>query len=442
MTTRREILGLGALGVGALGTASWLRPAPDFAALSGAHPWDAVRAEFAFAHQDQPRIPLNAANLTPSLSAVSTARHAATLRLDADASFHHRRLFLHAELPRLRVQLSAQLGLKDPDDVALVRNTSEANACIIQGLHLQAEDEVVLWNENHHSNLRSWAYRAERTGFHCRSVHLPADPVRDEELIEPFLAALQPRTRVVSFSAISNVSGLRLPVEALCRAIHAQDERIFVHVDGAQAWGATALDLPSLDCDSFSSSAHKWLLGPRELGILYLRRSRAGELAPMTIGYDLDFNYPVDGLAPHAGRLQNLGQRDDAALPALAVALSFQGALGAQRIEQRIAELALRLSLGLDRAGFRLLSPQTARYSHGVVVADLGAPRRAVAAFRQLYEHHGIYAAFVHGNRVLCGPEQVDPNATDLALRLCPHVYNTEEDIDRTLVALRRIAGA
>lgn len=129
-------------------------------------------------------------------------------------------------------------------------NTTEANATIVNGFELAASDEVVLWDQNHHTNNRSWGYRRARTPFVCRGVRVPAQPRCEAELIEPFVAALGPRTRVVSFSRISNISGLRPSAAALCRAIHAYRPDIFVHVDGAQGWGSTALDLAAMDCDS------------------------------------------------------------------------------------------------------------------------------------------------------------------------------------------------
>ena len=124
-------------------------------------------------------------------------------------------LYQQAERARLAPLLQQHLGIARAEDVALVRNTSEANAIVIQGLDLTADDDVVIWSQNHHTNNRSWAYRAQRDGFALRVVDLDADPANDDQLIRPFLSALTPRTRVVSFSHLSNTSGLRLPAAGL-----------------------------------------------------------------------------------------------------------------------------------------------------------------------------------------------------------------------------------
>ncbi len=437
MATRRQFIGLSVAGAAALAARQFLADGAAFPELQSENPWKAVRAAFDFAQADAQRIPMNAANLTPALSAVREAVSEAARRLDLDASFHHRSLFLQTELTRAKRLLARQLGVSAEDDLALVRNTSEANSIIVNGLDLAAEDEVVIWNENHHTNNRSWGYRRARTPFRIRVVRLTAQPRSAQDIIEAFLAELSPWTRVVSFTGISNISGLRLPAEGLCRAIHDYRKDIFVHVDGAQSWGALELDLEGMDCDSFSASAHKWLCGPRELGLLYLRREWAGRIWPATLGYDYFFNYPEERLPETAARFQSLGQRNDALIPGLSAALEFHQALGAQRVEQRIAELGARLRALLDSAGARVVTPATPELAHGVVVADLAESGRAVKVFRALYERHGIYGAYIHGNRILGSPDNVDPAAEHLRLRLCPHIYNSEDDLERAAAAVK-----
>lgn len=443
MISRRRLLALGGAGLAAATGGRLLQAglAPEGAQTPKPLPrpgdWPAVRREFAFAEAAAPKIPLNAANLTPPLGRVQQAYAEASARLAADVSFHHRALFLQTELARLRGLLAQHLGLADGRDVALVRNTSEANATVVNGFDFAPDDEVVLWDHNHHSNNRSWGYRRARRPFVCRVVQLPEQPRSEQELIEPFLAALTPRTRVVSFSELSNISGLRLPAAALCKAIHAARPEVFVHVDGAQTWGATALDLRAMDCDSYSSSAHKWLMGPRELGILYLRPERAEQVQPHTLGYDYEFNYPEAGLPKGAARFECLGQRNDALFPALSSALEFHLALGPAAIEARIHALGKSLRQQLRAAGFELRTPEDERFALGISVIKIPEPAKAVAAFRNLYEQHGLYAAYVHDNHVLCEVPVPVEGEPPLAIRLCSHVYNSEADLISATEALR-----
>ncbi len=439
MLSRRQLLGWTAAGAAAAAARSFSAPSPT--TISNA-PWSEVRARFAFASTPSAPTPMNTANLCPALSTVTDRVGAAAERLDLDASFHHRLLYQQTERAALGPMLKRHLGITDSEDVALVRNTSEANSIVVHGLPLSSDDEVLLWSQNHHTNNRSWAYRAQRDGFAIRVVDLPADPVDDPSLIAPFVNALTPRTRVVSFSHISNTSGLRLPAAALCAAIRSARPDIYIHVDGAQSWGAAALDLAAMDCDSYAASAHKWLAGPRELGILFVRPAWATRMQVNTIGYDYRFDYPESELPPSAARFECLGQRNDAALSGLIAALEFHLELGPERIEARIAELGQRLRSGLRQGGFSVLTPSNENYALGVTVVDVGSAGAAMDAFRLLYEQQRISAAFIHEHRIVGTVQRIAADQTlPLSLRLCPHICNDEADVERVIAALSQIAG-
>ena len=121
------------------------------------------------------------------------------------------------------------------DEIALVRNTSEANNTVNNGLALKPGDEVVLWDQNHPTNNVAWDVRAARFGLRVRRVQTPAAPADAAQLVKVFEDAFGPRTRVLALTYVSNVSGLRLPVRELCESAHRRG--IHVHVDGAQTWG-------------------------------------------------------------------------------------------------------------------------------------------------------------------------------------------------------------
>ena len=209
------------------------RPA---AAQPGESFWEEVRRQFAFREE---RVPMNAANLCPSPRAVAERVRELTRDIDVDCSFPNRAKF-GPLLEASREAAAAQLGVTS-DEIALVRNTSEANNVVNAGLPLEAGDEVVVWDQNHPTNNVAWDVRAARHGLTVTRVATPAAPSGADELAAVFERALTPRTRVLALTHVSNVSGVRLPVRELCDVAHRRG--IHVHVDGAQSWGALDVDL-------------------------------------------------------------------------------------------------------------------------------------------------------------------------------------------------------
>ena len=366
--------------------------------------WELVRAQFAFREE---RVPMNAANLCPSPRSVAARVEELTRDIDRDCSFNNRAKF-RGLTEASRGAVAAQLGV-GPEEIALVRNTSEANNTINNGVPLRAGDEVVLWDQNHPTNNVAWEVRAARFGIVVKRVSVPRRPATIEALIDPLAAALTDRTRVLSLTHVSNVSGIRLPVRELCDVAHRRG--IHVHVDGAQSWGALNVDLRELGCDSYAASAHKWFMGPKEAGVLYVREDRIGEIWPNIVapGWGSDAEPDVRG----ARKFESLGQRDDACLAAVGTGAEFHEAIGAAEVEERVGQLATVLKERMAELGMTLVTPMDQGLSGGVCIMEVPGDRRA--ALDGLYEQHGIAGAGTGG------------------LRLCPHVYNTMAHVERVV---------
>lgn len=373
--------------------------------------WITIRGQFAF---EEARVPMNAANLCPSPRAVAERVTGLTRDIDLDCSFQNRAKFA-GMLEASRAKVAAQLGVS-ADEIALVRNTSEANNTINNGLPLKAGDEVIVWDQNHPTNNVAWDVRAARYHLVIKRVATPRHSSGADELIGVFERAFTPRTRALAITHVSNVSGLRLPVRELCEL--ARRRGIFVHVDGAQTWGALQLDLRAMGCDSYSASAHKWYCGPKEAGLLYVRQDRIPEIWPNTVapGWGNDADPDVKG----ARKFESLGQRDDACLAAVGATADFHQLIGPARLEARVLELATRLKEALAELGGKLVSPREPALSAGVCVLAV-PPARRQELFDRLYREHGI------------------AGATNGGLRLCPHIYNTPDHLDRAVRGVKTL---
>jgi isopenicillin-N epimerase len=371
--------------------------------------WRAVRAEFLF---EERAIPMNAANMCPPPRAVVAAVEQANRSVDADISFHNRAQY-QALRETVRVALARFLdGI--PDEFAIVRNASEGNNIVVAGLELASGDEVLITDQNHASNGLAWEQRAARQGFSVVRVTLPARPESEDELIRVIRDGMSPRTRVLAFSDVANGTGLRLPVAALCRL--ARERSIHVHVDGAQSLGAMRLSLRELGCDSYTASTQKWLMGPREAGLLYVRQDRIGAIWPSVVSRG--FSDPGDPDPRSAKKLETLGQRNEGVLAGLAAAIGFVEQLGIDRVAARVVRLAERLKAGLTGLpGYRLVTPADPALSLGIVIGRFeGLDHQRL--HDRLYREHRIASAPTGG------------------LRLCPHIYNSLADLDRVVRAV------
>ena len=370
-----------------------------------------VRREFPF---DEDRVPMNAANLCPSPRSVGDRVSELTRDIDHDCSFQNRGKF--ADLRETaREQVAAQLGVSG-DELALVRNTSEANNIVNAGIPLGEGDEVLLWNQNHPTNNVAWDVRAARYGFSVRRVSVPKAPASEEDLAAPFIEAFGANTKVVAITHVSNVSGIRMPSRLIADAAH--ERGIHVHVDGAQSFGGLSVDVPGIGADTFSSSSHKWFCGPKECGVLAVRAEIIPRLWPSIVapGWGGDADPDPTG----ARKFESMGQRDDACLAAMGTTAEFHGEIGPDRVEKRMIDLARRLKEGIRELGIPLVTPMADALSAGVVIIEVPAESRA-EVFSRMYDDHGI------------------AGSTSGGLRLSPHLYNTAEHVERALAGLKAL---
>ncbi|PYU33637.1 MAG: hypothetical protein DMG28_07660 [Acidobacteria bacterium] len=221
----------------------------------------------------------------------------------------------NTRLRELRDALAAFLRVKR-DELAIVRNATEANNAVCNGLDLKSGDEALL-------------------GIALNYVPLPKPPATKEQIVELFARAITPRTRIMVFSHITTVTGLILPVKEICAL--GRSRGILTHVDGAHAIGQIPLDLRDLGCDFYTTSPHKWLMSPKGTGTLYIREELLERLW-VNIASGEWRNY-----AMKAYRFSNLGTSNLSVMVGLKAALDFFQAIGPERIYGRIHQLATRV---------------------------------------------------------------------------------------------------
>jgi selenocysteine lyase/cysteine desulfurase len=234
-------------------------------------------------------------------------------------------------LQELRDSLAAYIHCKR-DELALVRNATEANNIVCNGLDLKPGSEVLLTDQEHPGGRCCWEQKAARYGVTLNTVVLPRPPASVDEIVGRFEKALTPRTQIAVFSHVTTMTGLVMPVKELCKL--ARERGVLSHVDGAHAIGQIPLNMHDLGCDFYASSPHKWLLAPKGTGTLYIREELLERLW---------VNIATVGWRDHAlkaYRFSTFGTSNLSVLVGLKAALDFHHQLGPDRVYARIHKMA------------------------------------------------------------------------------------------------------
>jgi isopenicillin-N epimerase len=402
----------GARAFGAALTGAALPPTP--AAPNEAY-WSRVRDQFLVPREVSF---LNAANLCPtSLPALQALDR--NIRLyEANPSPDVRSGLMARGRETARALLAEALRVT-PEEIVITRNTTEANNAVSSGLDLKAGDEVVVWADNHPSNLNAWRLKAARFGFTVVSVPVPPSHPGAEGYVALFTKAFTAKTRLVAVTHVSSNSGDLLPVAEICAAARARG--ILSLVDGAQAFGVLDLDLGAMKPDFYTGSMHKWPSGPKEKGLLYVNKAVHDRVHPSVVGV-------YGGAVGISRTLETHGQRDDASVAAVTDALKFQASIGRAVIEARARHLAQALMQGLRKlGGVKLWTDPAPDRSAAIVIFQPGS-----LDVRKL-------GPALTADRIICTTRGGTHNP---GVRFAPHFYNTMDDIDRAVGAIRKHLSA
>ena len=315
----------------------------------------------------------------------------------------------------------AQFIGAQPDEIALLGPTSLGLSLFANGLPWEAGDEVLCYHGDYPANVYPWL-DLRRRGVKVRYL----EPTAPGEITPELVAqALSPRTKLVALASAHFFSGYRIDLEAIGALLH--ERGILFSLDAIQTLGAFPLDVEKAHVDFLSADAHKWMLGPLAIGIVYVKRAHFDRLRPTLLGawnvQSPNFN-ALDEIrfVPTAQRYEP-GVLNIAGIAGMKAALDFFLDLGLEPIAERLFELKAHLIRQLEALGFEILGPREGMNASGITTF-----RHAGASSSALFtalEKAGVVASLRH-----------DRKGRDY-LRFSPHIYNTEAEIDAAVQALR-----
>jgi isopenicillin-N epimerase len=274
---------------------------------------------------------------------------------------------LHA----LRDALAAFLNVSR-DELAVLRNATEANNVVANGLDMKPGEEVLMTDQEHPGGFCPWDEKAARYGIKVNKVTLPKPPSSAGEIVDLFERALTPETRIIFFSHITTATGVVLPAKEICAL--ARRRGVLSAVDGAHAIGQVPLDLRDMGCDFYGSSPHKWLMAPKGTGFLFIREEHLKDLWAHTATANWN-NYDLK-----AYRFSWIGTSNLSVIVGLKAAIDFYNQLGPQRIYRRIHELATQVR---DRVAkypqAKIVNASSDQFYGGMVSFDANPPLPAGA---------------------------------------------------------------
>jgi len=373
--------------------------------------WRAVRDEFLL---EPGYAYLNTGGLGPSPQPVISAFAETWQQLEERCETGHGR---RAEVRRRACEF---LGCAE-HELAFTRSATESMNLVARGLQLADGDEIVMTTHEHPGGAMPWFGVREETPIEIRLIEPGAGGA---DTLERVRGALTARTRVVMMCHITCTTGTVMPVRQIAELCRARG--IASVIDGAQAIGQIPVDLRALGCDFYVASGHKWTLGPKGTGVLYVRDEWLDRWRPSYVGAYSDSRFDLaagvfERLRPAAA--SEYGTRNTPLLIGLGAALDFLSTIGMETVAARGAQLARRLREGLSRlGGAEILTPDDA----GAAILTFRLPAAGGDPWdwcNRLRREHDLRLRPV-GEAGLG------------AVRASTHIFNSEEEVDRLVAVL------
>ncbi|UDF15939.1 cysteine desulfurase [Bacillus pumilus] len=327
-----------------------------------------------------------------------------------------------------REKVRAFIRASSVQEIIFTRGTTTAlNTVAISyaRANLKEGDEIVITHMEHHANIIPWQQAAKATGATLKYIPLQEDGTLS---LEDVKQTITHQTKIVAVTHVSNVLGTINPIKEIAKIAH--DHGAIIVVDGAQSTPHMQIDVQDLDCDFFAFSGHK-MCGPTGIGVLYGKKDLLNNMEPAEFGGEM-----IDFVDLYDSTWKELPWKFEAGTPIIAgavglgKAIDFLNDIGMEevsRYEHQLATYALEHFKELD--GATVYGPQ---HRAGLVTFNLD----------DVHPHDASTVLDTEGVAIRAGHHCAQPLMKWLGVsataRASFYLYNTEEEIDKLIAALRK----
>ncbi|MCB0737840.1 MAG: aminotransferase class V-fold PLP-dependent enzyme [Bacteroidetes bacterium] len=416
---RNFIKKLAAISVGSMSLKAYAKIAPKsvshFETLTGEEYWNALRTQFTLKPE---KVYLNNGTIGPSPLVVQQALINSIEQIDSSCAYGGDDI--------AREGISKLINCQK-EEIALTHNTTEGLNIICWGLPLKKGDEVILTQHEHVGNIMPWLNRAEIDGIKLKFIKTGRTTT---EVLNQLNDSISRKTRVISVPHVSCTIGQKYPIKAIQKLC--KEKGIWFVPDGAHGAGSMHLDMQDLDVDCYVSCGHKWLLGPKGTGFVFIKKGFLDTIKPTYAGaytdsgFDIFSTHPIlKGYNKTAHRF-DYGTKNASLFIGLNEATNFHLNIGTKKVEERCLSLSKYLFTKLE----------TLESQVQIINSNEQASRSSMIGFVPKSIDYKTLANKLQDNGFRV--RQV-PEANLNSIRVSTHIYNNFEQLDVFCDAIKEI---
>lgn len=344
------------------------------------------------------------------------------------------------EYADFRVAAARLIGA-DPSEISILKNTTEGLSFVAEGLRWESGENVVTTDMEFSSNYAPWK-RLERRGVECRTI-ASRDGMFGVEDLEKRIDA---KTRLVALSLVSFHNGFVPDLDSIGRLC--AEKGVLLCVDAIQGVGAIRVDVERSNISFLAADGHKWLLGPEGTAIFYAKAAAREKLEVLESGWvglrEGARILTTAGTPYDDGRRFEGGSLSTNLIYGLRASIDLLHEVGLDFIEEEVTEMANDVAARLEAIGFTIRSPRPLRA--GIVAVTPPDLKEEALRSSRLYTEENLSAASarlapVHLLQRYLESERIIVTAREKMLRISPHFYNDESDLDTLVDALREVVA-